>query len=153
MCEAPDGPSMTLQPSRSTANPEMLKNYKILFALLASTTTFASAEPSPPRGAPAMEWETLPSLPDPLGYAGSFAGVGRGALLVAGGANFPDRPPWEAGTKTWTDRVFLLAEPAGRWVELEGKLPRPLGYGVSATTGDGLLCAGGSDARRHSGEW
>ena len=96
-----------------------------------------------------MRWEPLPPLPEALGYAGSFAGVSRGALMVAGGANFPDRPPWEGGTKTWTDRVFVLADPAGRWVEAEGKLPRPLGYGVSATTPAGVVCAGGSDARRH----
>src|SRR3954468_24475207 len=80
---------------------------------------------------------------------GPCRGGNRGALLVGAGANFPDRPPWEGGTKTWTDRVFVLADPAGRWVELEGKLPRPLGYGVSATTEAGVVCAGGSDARRH----
>ena len=90
----------------------MNKTFALVLGLLVSSTTFASAEPPPPRDAPVMKWEPLPSLPEPLGYAGSFSGVGRGALLVAGGANFPDRPPWEGGTKTWTDRVFLLAEPA-----------------------------------------
>ena len=51
----------------------------------------------------------------------------------------------------------MLAEPDGRWVELEGeggKLPGPLGYGVSATLPGrgGLVCAGGSDAKAHHDE-
>jgi solute:Na+ symporter, SSS family len=119
----------------------------IFFALLALSATRARAEP-------VMRWDSLPSLPETLGFAGSFAGTSGGALIVAGGANFPDRPPWEGGTKTWTDRVFVLAGPSGRWVELEGKLPRPLGYGVSveAPGSGGLICVGGSDARRHFAE-
>jgi len=93
-------------------------------------------------------WRALPSLPDPEGFAGSFAGVSGGALLVAGGANFPRGRPWEGGTKVWHDGVFILARPGGAW-RVAGRLPRPLGYGVSASFGDALVCVGGSDARRH----
>src|SRR5258706_4997250 len=46
-----------------------------------------------------IQWLRLPSLPDPVGLAGTFAGVSEGALLVGGGANFPDRIPLEGGTK------------------------------------------------------
>src|SRR5262245_23532811 len=35
-------------------------------------------------------WTQLPPLPDREGFAGAFAGVTGGALIVAGGANFPD---------------------------------------------------------------
>ena len=96
----------------------------------------------------AGDWERLPSLPDKEGFAGPFAGVSNGALVVAGGANFPDKKPWEGGTKRWTDTVFVLEEPDGKW-KVAGKLPRPLGYGVAVTHGAGLVCAGGSDATRH----
>lgn len=93
-------------------------------------------------------WERLASLPDREGFAAPFAGVSHGTLLVAGGANFPGKRPWEGGKKAWYDTVFALEQPAGEW-KVAGKLPRPLGYGVSATYGDELVCVGGSDAERH----
>jgi N-acetylneuraminate epimerase len=95
-----------------------------------------------------LEWTELAPLPDEEGFAGSFAGVSRGTLLVAGGANFPGAKPWEGGTKVWHDRVFALDQPGGEWREA-GRLPRPLGYGVSATTETGVICVAGSDQERH----
>src|SRR4051794_14537917 len=56
----------------------------------------------------AGEWKQLPSLPDAEGFAGSFAGVSNGALLVAGGTNFPGKKPWEGGAKVWYDTVYVL---------------------------------------------
>src|SRR5690606_37248048 len=44
--------------------------------------------------------DTLPELPAPgpegksLGYAGMLGGRHQQVLLAAGGANFPDGPPW-----------------------------------------------------------
>jgi hypothetical protein len=44
----------------------------------------------------------LAALPDAHGFAGCFAGLSGGRLLVAGGANFPDGVmPWDGGKKTW----------------------------------------------------
>src|SRR6478736_1403893 len=99
---------------------------------------------------PAQEirWSRLPSIPDREGFAYPFAGVSKGALIVAGGANFPDKKPWEGGTKRWYDTVYALERPDGNW-KIAGKLPRPIGYGVSITTADGILCLGGSDQYRH----
>jgi N-acetylneuraminate epimerase len=94
------------------------------------------------------EWSRLPSLPDKEGFAGCFAGVSNGVLLCAGGANFPDKKPWDGGTKVWYDTVYALDRPAGQW-KVAGKLPRPLGYGVFATYQNRLICVGGSDAERH----
>ncbi len=96
----------------------------------------------------AGEWTKLPSLPDKEGFAGSFAGVSHDALLVAGGANFPDKKPWEGGTKVYYDTVFVLEKPDGAW-KLAGKLPRPSGYGVSVTHGNAVVCVGGGDAERY----
>ena len=93
-----------------------------------------------------LYWEALPPLPEKLGYAAPFAGVSGGALLVAGGANFPAGMPWEGGAKVWSDKVWLLKE--GTWTEA-GRLPGPRAYGVSAGTPRGVVCAGGSDAGRH----
>jgi N-acetylneuraminate epimerase len=93
-------------------------------------------------------WNQLPSLPDSEGFAGPFAGTHGSALIVGGGANFPDKMPWEGGKKVWYDRVFVLESPDGNWHEA-GKLPRPLGYGVSISNSDGLICIGGSDSVKH----
>ncbi|QDU19161.1 galactose oxidase [Urbifossiella limnaea] len=93
-------------------------------------------------------WHQLPAVPDREGVAGSFAGVSGGALLVAGGANFPGRKPWEGGTKAWTDAAYILDTPDGSW-KPAGTLLRPLGYGVSATHRGAVVCAGGSDHTRH----
>jgi N-acetylneuraminic acid mutarotase len=69
-------------------------------------------------------------------------------LFVAGGANFPAKRPWEGGKKVWYDTIFVLDRPNGEW-KIAGKLPRPLGYGVSVTHRNGVVCVGGSDANRH----
>jgi N-acetylneuraminate epimerase len=94
------------------------------------------------------DWKQLAPIPDREGFAWPFAGVSGGALIVAGGANFPDKRPWEGGTKVWYDKVFVLEEPDGRWRNA-GKLKAPIGYGVSLPTVDGILCLGGSDAAKH----
>lgn len=94
-----------------------------------------------------LAWERLPSLPDQEGFAGMFAGVSNSTLLVAGGANFPDKKPWNGGKKVWYDTVFAL-KPDSKW-EVVGKLPRPLAYGVSVSHRGGVVCVGGSDATKH----
>jgi N-acetylneuraminate epimerase len=113
-----------------------------LFTLVFARVALLSA------GGAEMRWSTFSPLPNSEGFAGSFAGVSGDALLVAGGANFPGKKPWEGGAKRWYDTVFVLETPDGAW-RIAGKLPRPLGYGVSITTAGGLLWAGGSDAQRH----
>ena len=95
-----------------------------------------------------LDWDELPPLPDRVGLAGPYAGVSGGALVVAGGANFPAEKPWEGGRKVWQDEIYLLAKPGGEW-RTAGRLPRPLAYGVSVTWGDALICIGGSDSQNH----
>jgi N-acetylneuraminate epimerase len=102
----------------------------------------------PVSAGPAITWTKLPPLPNARGIAAPFAGVTGAALLVAGGANFPDRMPWAGGRKVWHDTVWLLEMPGGNWREV-AKLQRPLAYGVSVSTADGVVCAGGSDSTRH----
>lgn len=103
---------------------------------------------STPQNQLRIVWQALPPLPDREGFAGAFAGVASGQLLVAGGANFPDKKPWEGGRKVWYDTVFALEQPDGIW-RVAGKLPRPLGYGISVTVSSGVACIGGSDAEKH----
>jgi N-acetylneuraminic acid mutarotase len=97
---------------------------------------------------PLLSWSRLPEVPDAVGFAGVYAGTSGGALLVAGGANFPAAPPWDGGGKVWHDRVFVLLPGAPAW-QAAGVLPRPLGYGASVSHGDCVVCIGGSDADAH----
>lgn len=92
-----------------------------------------------------LHWSELPSLPNRLGVAGPFAGVHRDALMVAGGANFP-QPVW-GNDKVWHDEIYVL--PRGRLAQWRraGKLPRPTGYGAAVSTAHGVLCMGGNDAQ------
>lgn len=99
-----------------------------------------------------FKWDQLPTLPDQFGFAGSFSGVSGGALIVAGGANFPDGgAPWTGSKKVWTDKIFVLDQPAGKW-KIAGKLPKALGYGVSVSSNNQLICIGGSNGSGHSAE-
>jgi N-acetylneuraminate epimerase len=93
-------------------------------------------------------WSPLPPLPDERGFAGSFAGVVDGSLMVAGGTHFIDKMPWEGGTKVWYDTIFGLEKPDGAW-RVVGKLPQPNGYGVSITTPAGWIILGGGNATEH----
>jgi len=117
-------------------------------ALIAITLMMLATQASKGAG-PELAFDELPPLPDPIGFAGPFAGVSGDRLIVAGGTNFPGKPIWDGGTKVWYDDVFVLDDPKGRWKKLPTKLPRPLGYGVSISSTEGLICIGGSDSKRH----
>lgn len=95
-----------------------------------------------------FKWEQLPSIPDSVGLAGPYGGVSGGALVLAGGANFPAGMPWDGGIKTWHDAVYVLPSPDQEW-QRAGTLSRSLAYGVSVSTNRGLLCIGGGDAESH----
>jgi len=101
-------------------------------------------------------WSQFPDLPATHGVAGCFAGVvgtdakggGAGHLVVAGGANFPDGPPWAGGSKAWHPDSWWLAAPDAAW-QPGPPLPRPLAYGVAASFAGRMWCVGGGDATEH----
>ena len=92
-----------------------------------------------------LAWTDLPDLPAELGVAGPFAGLSLDVLMVGGGANFPNGAPWDGGAKVWHDDMYVLEKGGDAWRTGFGLL-RPLAYGASVTTDDGLLCMGGCDA-------
>ena len=108
---------------------------RMLLCLIAGSTVFAVD----------LHWSQMPPIPDSRGFAGSFAGISGGSLILAGGTHFIDKMPWEGGTKLWYDTVHELKAPGGEW-KVIGKLPKPNGYGVSITTRDGLVIIGGGNA-------
>ncbi|MDP1590206.1 MAG: hypothetical protein Q8M07_20805 [Prosthecobacter sp.] len=95
-----------------------------------------------------LKWLRMPDLPGKEGFAGSFAGVYEGSLLVAGGTNFPDKMPWDGGTKVWYDTAFWFDESKAEW-RILGTLSKPKGYGVSISTSGGVILIGGGNATEH----
>jgi len=80
------------------------------------------------------------------GVAGAFSGLINNKLIIAGGANFMDKKPWEGGTKTIHDKIyaFELKNDTIKTISLSVPLPEPLAYGASISMKEGLLCIGGN---------
>lgn len=94
-----------------------------------------------------LAFTEMGQIPKSIGVAGPFAGVHNGALLIAGGANFP-APTWETD-KVWHDRIDVLVRENEDWVwKPGGNLERPTGYGAAVSTPSGVLCMGGNDANK-----
>lgn len=90
-----------------------------------------------------MTWTDLPALPVPS--SGHFVGQHHGALIVAGGSNFPVSP-FQGGEKQWLDQIWVLEPDAEAWID-GGRLPEPRAYGATASTGAGVWIAGGTDGQ------
>ncbi len=102
--------------------------------------TNSSHSPSAPTG-----WRQLPSYPQEPGVAGVLAGQHDGVLIAAGGANFPDRAPWDGGTKKYYDDIYVLLPGATEW-RPAGRLPEPRGYSAVVSVPGGVLVLGGENA-------
>nr|WP_068891994.1 kelch repeat-containing protein [Pedobacter panaciterrae] len=80
-----------------------------------------------------------------LGFAGAVNAVYNDALLVAGGANFPDKMPWEGGKKYYSDKIQILLKQNRHfvWSTKTSKLPEPIAYCGNTSTDLGVVYAGG----------
>lgn len=124
-----------------------------LLAILMSNVAVRSWAQKKSAQLPAMRWELLSSLPDRdgrpnLGVAGAFSGISRGALLLAGGANFPGIPSWKNGPKKYWSSVYVLPLERSRplrWLDTLFRFPYPVAYGASLTLDEGILCIGGKN--------
>lgn len=98
-----------------------------------------------------MQWENSLLLPGctgmlkNVGLAGAYSGIVEDKLLVLGGANFPDKYPWEGGVKTWWSTLYSYDLHMDKWTVYDDFLNSPLAYGVSICLPEGLLCIGGCD--------
>lgn len=114
----------------------------LILAILVGTPAVALTQETIQNSyAASLDWERLPDLPDQLGLAGPFVGVHNEALLVAGGANFP-QPVWE-NSKVWHDHIYVLTKTNDAWIS-GGKLPRAIAYGAAVSTANGIVCIGGN---------
>ena len=112
--------------------------------LIASLTVSLPGYSVPlPHATTAPGWKILPSLPDPVGFGGMFAGACGQELLAGGGSQFREKPIWLGGTKTFSDRIFSLRPDASRWVELPDRLPHPVANFACAGSDDIIYLVGG----------
>ncbi len=98
-------------------------------------------------------WEIAGELPPDdygnpsIGFAGATAGYHNTHLIVAGGANFPDKMPWEGGKKKYTANIVVFKKLPNN-LQLIAKrfsLSSPLAYAASCTTPIGVFYGGGEN--------
>ena len=86
----------------------------------------------------------LPQIPDAAyakGVSAPFCGVVGEVLVVAGGANFPDKSLLEGGAKRVYADIWALE--SGAWVHA-GMLPDSTAYGATFAVDGALILAGGN---------
>ncbi|MDA3925789.1 MAG: sodium/solute symporter, partial [Kiritimatiellae bacterium] len=98
-----------------------------------------------------ISWSELAEIPDSIGLGGPFVGLHNNALIIAGGTNFPEEPPWKNGRKAWHKAIYVLEQVDGKCVwHKAGDLEEALAYGVSISTDQGLVCIGGCSDGHYS---
>ena len=83
-----------------------------LFLLLGTAVSTAGVPATQLTETDAIRWDTSLSLPQldgtpNIGIAGVFSGRIDGKLLIAGGANFPDRTPDANGEKRYHRDLYI----------------------------------------------
>jgi len=84
-----------------------------------------------------------------FGVGGPFVGILHDKLVIAGGTNFPDAPPWRGGQRQYHDAIHILeheSEGGYRWRPTSIRLPSPLANGACVSTASGVYLFGGRDA-------
>lgn len=100
-----------------------------------------------------IQWENIATLENvdgskSIGVAGAIGAVYDHALIIAGGANFPDKLPWEGGKKHYSDEIHILQKLDSKYVwnkKIKAKLPEPIAYCGNTSTRSGIVYAGGEN--------
>jgi cyclically-permuted mutarotase family protein len=100
-----------------------------------------------------INWTIAATLQNPdgsrsPGFAGAINAISNNVLLVAGGANFPDRMPWQGGRKYYSNEIHILEKSGDKyhWVDdLKFSLPKPIAYCGNTVTDLGVVYAGGEN--------
>ena len=91
-----------------------------------------------------IDTKILPEIPDKAyakGVSAPFCGILDGCLVVAGGANFPEKSLLEGGPKRVYRDIWALRE--GEWDRV-GLLPDSTAYGATFSAPGSLIFAGGN---------
>lgn len=101
----------------------------------------------------AIEWNDLGDIPaannqaKSIGIAGPVVGVLQNKLIVAGGANFPEKMPWLGGKKFYYNDLFVFEKNKNNVSATFKKiqLPDNIAYSASCVTPLGIVYAGGEN--------
>lgn len=121
----------------------------IFISLIMSTTDSFSQK----KEVKHVEWKTAAQLQNPdgslsLGFAGAINGVSNDVLLVTGGANFPDKMPWEGGKKSYSKTIHALQKCGDTfsWIAaVKSSLAEPIAYCGTTSTDLGVVYVGGEN--------
>lgn len=83
-----------------------------------------------------------------LGFAGAINGISNDVLIVTGGANFPDKMPWEGGKKSYSKTIHVLQKCKDQfsWIAaVKSELPEAIAYCGSTATKFGVVYVGGEN--------
>lgn len=123
----------------------------ILLIIFISVTAFScnqTSSESTKKKSMNIIWKTLSTdgLTDNLskGVSATYAAYINGNLIVAGGANFPDRLGFEGGSKAFYDEIMIYDNTTESWKNI-GHLYTPSAYGVSVSLPEGALWIGGNN--------
>ena len=100
-----------------------------------------------------IEWNTIAELPPfnnqskSIGVAGPIVGVINNKLIVAGGANFPDKMPWQGGKKAYYNNIVIFKKEKGQVLQetIAPSLVNNIAYAANCSTPFGIVFAGGEN--------
>lgn len=100
-----------------------------------------------------IRWENIAILKksdgsNSIGVAGAINALDGQALIIAGGANFPDKMPWEGGKKYYSNEIHILQKFENKYEwnrKFNAKLPFPIAYCGNTSTPRGVVYAGGEN--------
>ncbi|AYN04286.1 galactose oxidase [Flavobacterium sp. 140616W15] len=123
--------------------------YIILISFIMSTTVAFSQKTNISH----VEWKKAAQLLNPdgslsLGFAGPINGISNNALIVAGGANFQEKMPWEGGKKHYSKEIHVLQKSGDQYTwdkNVLTTLPEPIAYSGNTVTNLGVVYVGGEN--------
>ncbi|TKC09533.1 kelch repeat-containing protein [Pedobacter frigoris] len=128
--------------------------YKILLSLSVSFMLISTDISAQKTAIKQVEWTVAAKLQKPdgsasIGFAGPINAVHKDVLIVAGGANFPDKMPWEGGEKYYSKEIHILQKTGNHysWNTTKSTLPEPIAYCGNTVTERGLVYAGGENEK------
>ena len=100
-----------------------------------------------------VEWKKAAQLlnadgTQSLGFAGPINGISNDVLIVAGGANFQDKMPWEGGKKHYSKEIHVLQKKDNQYnwnKKALSTLPEPIAYAGNTSTSLGIIYVGGEN--------
>lgn len=124
-----------------------------IFYMMMATSLMTNAQN---KTIPIVKWKRVADLPPSfdhsksLGFAGAINGISDNILVVAGGANFPDRLPWDGGKKYYSNEIHILQKKNEKYFwkkNVAQQLPQPIAYCGNTSTSKGIVYAGGENEK------